>query len=147
MITNKPNTVDDYIACFPKEIQVILEQVRATVKQAAPMATEVISYNMPAYKLNGILVYFAAYKNHIGFYPGASGIKKFSKELFEIFPEISTDIITGIGGEAGVVFSEAFASKSKLVNTPFILHLTKLSGKGGAVTAEITKEQPLVPGT
>ncbi|PSL48321.1 uncharacterized protein YdhG (YjbR/CyaY superfamily) [Chitinophaga niastensis] len=69
MITTKPNDIDEYIAGFPKEIQIILEQVRATIKKAAPDATEKISYAMPAFALKGNLVYFAAFKNHIGFYP------------------------------------------------------------------------------
>jgi uncharacterized protein YdhG (YjbR/CyaY superfamily) len=73
--------IDDYIATFPKEIQTLLGKVRATVRKAAPEAAEVISYKMPAFKLNGILVWFAAYENHIGFYPTSSGIEAFKKEL------------------------------------------------------------------
>jgi uncharacterized protein YdhG (YjbR/CyaY superfamily) len=74
-------TVDEYIAGFPTDIQIILKKVKETIQKAAPEAIEVISYGMPAYKLNGILVYFAAYKNHIGFYPTASGIETFQSEL------------------------------------------------------------------
>lgn len=81
VITRKPNDISEYIASFPFEIQELLEQVRATIKEAAPGANEVISYAMPAFKLNGILVWFAAYSRHIGFYPGASGIAAFQKEL------------------------------------------------------------------
>ena len=81
MTTNKPSSVEEYISSFPKETQLILEQIRITIKQAAPKATEVISYNMPAYKLNGILVYFAAYKKHIGFYATPTGHEAFIKEL------------------------------------------------------------------
>jgi uncharacterized protein YdhG (YjbR/CyaY superfamily) len=81
MTANKPNNIDEYIAGFPKDIQTLLEQVRTTIKEAAPQAEEVISYQMPAFKFNGMLVYFAAYKNHIGFYPTASGIDAFKKEL------------------------------------------------------------------
>jgi len=77
----KIDNVDEYIAGFPKEIQKKLEQVRNEVKKAAPKAEEVISYSMPAFKLNGILVWFAAHKKHIGFYPGASGVKVFKKDL------------------------------------------------------------------
>jgi len=77
----KPNNIDEYIASFPKEIQQLLEQVRITIKKAAPKAKEVISYSMPAFKSNGVLVYFAAYKNHIGFYPTSSGIKAFKDEI------------------------------------------------------------------
>ena len=70
-------TVDAYIATFPKETQVLLEQMRATIKKNAPDAEEVISYGMPAFKWNGMLVYFAAYDKHIGFYPTGSGIAHF----------------------------------------------------------------------
>lgn len=73
--------IDDYIKTFPDHIQAILETLRQTIHQAAPEATEVISYNMPAFKQNSILVYFAAYKNHIGFYPTPSGIEAFKEEL------------------------------------------------------------------
>lgn len=81
MTNIKPNTVDEYIARFPEDVQAILQKIRETIKKAAPSAQEVISYQMPAYKHNGVLVYFAAYKNHIGFYPTASGIANFLKEL------------------------------------------------------------------
>ena len=74
-------TIDEYIKRFPANIQSILEDLRQTIREAAPGAAEVISYQMPAFKLNGILVYFAAHKNHIGFYPTASGINVFKKEL------------------------------------------------------------------
>ena len=77
----KPKTVDEYIASFPTQIQERLNQVRMAIKKAAPKAEEVISYSMPAYKLNGVLVWFAAHTNHIGFYPRASGIETFKKEL------------------------------------------------------------------
>jgi uncharacterized protein YdhG (YjbR/CyaY superfamily) len=73
--------VDEYISAFPENIQQLLEEMRTTIKKAAPKAEEVISYQIPAYKHSGILVYFAAYKNHIGFYPTASGIEAFKKEL------------------------------------------------------------------
>ena len=81
MITNKPNTIDEYIAGFPCEIQEILHQCRLTIREAAPQAVEVMSYGMPAFKLNGILVWFAAYSKHIGFYPHNTGIVAFKKEL------------------------------------------------------------------
>lgn len=74
-------TIDEYIATFPKDIQLILEKIRTTIHKAAPQAEEAISYQMPTFKLNGNLVHFAAYKNHIGFYPVPSGIEKFKKEL------------------------------------------------------------------
>jgi uncharacterized protein YdhG (YjbR/CyaY superfamily) len=74
-------TIDEYIAGFPMDIQVILQKIRQTIKEAAPEALEAISYQMPTFKLNGNLVHFAAYKNHIGFYPIPSGIEKFKAEL------------------------------------------------------------------
>ncbi|MGI8952696.1 MAG: DUF1801 domain-containing protein [Chitinophagaceae bacterium] len=77
----KPKNIDKYIAGFPKDIQNKLEEIRATIKKAAPEAAEIISYSIPAFKLNGILVYFAGYKNHIGFYPTSTGIKNFQDEL------------------------------------------------------------------
>src|SRR5205823_1832484 len=78
---SKPINIDEYISGFPKETQKILEQLRVTIKKAAPGAKEVISYGIPAFKLNGMLVWFAAYSTHIGFYPRASGIEAFKKEL------------------------------------------------------------------
>ncbi len=77
----KPIDFDDYISGFPAEVKEMLERLRATIKNAAPNAEEVISYSMPAFKLNGLLIYFAGYKNHIGLYPMASGIAAFKKEL------------------------------------------------------------------
>ena len=77
----KPKDMDEYIAKYPLEIQLLLEKVRATIREAAPGSQEVISYQMPAFKLNGILVWFAAYGRHIGFYPTASGIQVFKAEL------------------------------------------------------------------
>jgi len=75
-------TVDQYIAQFPHEIQIQLQQVRETILQTAPDAVESISYAMPAYKLNGKpLVYFAGYKNHIGFYATPTGHEAFKEEL------------------------------------------------------------------
>jgi uncharacterized protein YdhG (YjbR/CyaY superfamily) len=74
-------TIDEYIKTFPADIQNILEKMRQTIREIAPEATETISYQMPAFRLNGILVYFAVHKNHIGFYPTASGITKFKQEL------------------------------------------------------------------
>jgi uncharacterized protein YdhG (YjbR/CyaY superfamily) len=74
-------TVDEYIATFPKNEQAILQEMRQVVKEAAPEAEEVISYQMPAYKQNGIVVYFAAFTNHIGFFPTASGIEAFKEKL------------------------------------------------------------------
>ena len=78
---DSPKNVDEYIRMFPKDIQDRLKSIREIVKKAAPQAEEVLSYQMPAYKLNGILLYFAAFKNHIGFFPTPSGIEAFRKEL------------------------------------------------------------------
>ncbi len=75
------NEVDQYITQFPVEIREKLEEIRFIIQQAAPMAREVISYKMPAYDYHGILVYFAGYKNHIGFYPSGSGIEAFQHEF------------------------------------------------------------------
>ncbi len=78
----KFKTVDAYIATFSASTQKILQQIRNAIKATAPDATELISYRMPAYKLNGKpLVYFAAYEKHIGFYATPSGHKAFEKEL------------------------------------------------------------------
>ena len=74
-------SINEYIETFPPDIQNILKKIRQTIREVAPEAEEVISYQMPAFKLNGILVYFAAHKNHIGFYPTASGITAFEDEL------------------------------------------------------------------
>ena len=76
------NTIDEYIKTFPEDIQSILEKMRQTIRKAAPDAVEAISYQMPTFKLNGRnLVHFAAWKNHIGFYPTPSGTEAFQKEL------------------------------------------------------------------
>jgi uncharacterized protein YdhG (YjbR/CyaY superfamily) len=80
-MTSKATTIDDYIADFTPEVQKVLEKVRKTIRAAAPNATEAISYRIPTFKLDGNLVHFAAFKNHIGFYPTSSGIAKFKKEL------------------------------------------------------------------
>ncbi|WP_332368982.1 iron chaperone [Spirosoma telluris] len=69
MTTNPPTSIDAYIAGFPETTQALLQQIRLTIKQAAPDAEEVISYGIPTLKLKGNLVHFAGYKNHIGFYP------------------------------------------------------------------------------
>jgi uncharacterized protein YdhG (YjbR/CyaY superfamily) len=74
-------TVDEYLLQFPENVKEALEKLRKTIKAAAPKAEEIISYAMPAYKYNGVLVYFAGYKNHIGFYGTPSGHEAFEKEL------------------------------------------------------------------
>lgn len=73
--------IDEYIAGFSEETQVLLQSMRQTIRNAAPEANEKISYMMPTFDLHGNLVHFAAYKNHIGFYPAPSGIKEFEEEL------------------------------------------------------------------
>ena len=79
--TKRFTSIDEYIAEFPKPVQEILEKIRSIIHQAAPDAKETISYGMPAFKLKKILVYFAAFKKHIGFYPTASGIEAFKTEV------------------------------------------------------------------
>ena len=74
-------TVDDYLATIPKEARVTLEKIRKTIKAAAPRATEVISYQMPMYKQNGMLVGFAAFKDHCSLFPGAKAIATYRDEL------------------------------------------------------------------
>jgi uncharacterized protein YdhG (YjbR/CyaY superfamily) len=76
---HQPKTVDEYIARFEPKVQALLQKVRRTVRKAAPRAREVISYSMPALKQNGILIYFAAFKSHIGFYPPTRGDAKLEK--------------------------------------------------------------------
>jgi len=73
--------IDEYISGFPEDTQKLLEQVRTVIKKAAPQAEEAIKYAMPTFTLNGNLVHFAAFKNHIGFYPTPQGIDEFKKEL------------------------------------------------------------------
>jgi uncharacterized protein YdhG (YjbR/CyaY superfamily) len=75
------NLVDFYISEFSLDTRLKLEEIRQIIKKAAPNAQEIISYKMPAYKQNGILVYFAGYKNHIGFYPTSRGIEEFKNEF------------------------------------------------------------------
>ena len=76
-----PQDIDAYIAGFPEDVQAKLEKLRATIHQAAPGVQEKISYQMPTFFLEGNLVHFAAYKNHIGFYPTPSGIEQFKDAL------------------------------------------------------------------
>ena len=76
-----PASVDDYIAAFPRDVQMVLQRVRATIKSAAPDAMETIKYRVPTFVLNENLVHFAAFKHHVGFYPAPSAIAKFRNEL------------------------------------------------------------------
>jgi uncharacterized protein YdhG (YjbR/CyaY superfamily) len=76
-----PQNIDEYIAGFPRDLQEILQKVRATIREAAPDAEEAIKYQIPTFTLKGNLVHFGAYKKHIGFYPTPSGIEEFKNEL------------------------------------------------------------------
>jgi uncharacterized protein YdhG (YjbR/CyaY superfamily) len=78
-------SIDEYIATFPEETQIILEELRATIKTSAPVAEEKISYQMPAFVLKGNLVYFAAWKEHIGFYPGSTSVRAVFKDELSIY--------------------------------------------------------------
>jgi uncharacterized protein YdhG (YjbR/CyaY superfamily) len=80
-ISQKPKDIDSYISKFPADVQAILEKVRATIRHAAPEAKETISYRMPAFKQHGVLVYFAAWKKHLGMYPPISGDKALEKAI------------------------------------------------------------------
>ena len=76
-----PGSIDEYIASFSSEVQAVLERIRSTIRNAAPDAQETISYNIPTFRLNGVLVYFAAFKKHIGFYPPVRGDAKLEKAI------------------------------------------------------------------
>src|SRR4030042_3483856 len=76
-----PATIDEYIAQFPQDVQQILQKIRKLIKELAPEATEKISYAMPGFYLNGMLVWFAGHDKYIGFYPTGSGIEAFKKEI------------------------------------------------------------------
>ncbi len=80
-VSEIPTNMDEYIAGFPKSVQDILQKIRETIAAAAPEAEETINYRMPTFKLKGNLVHFAAYKNHIGFYPAPSGLDAFKNEI------------------------------------------------------------------
>ena len=80
-IRKKFKTVEEYFATLPPDTRSLLQEVRKTIRMAAPGAEELISYNIPAFKLGGMLVWYAAFKEHIGFYPRTSAIARFSKEL------------------------------------------------------------------
>jgi uncharacterized protein YdhG (YjbR/CyaY superfamily) len=83
MSTNRtmPRNIDEYIAGFPADIQARLKKIRLTIRRAAPAAEEAIKYQIPTFMLNGNLVHFAAFKNHIGFYPAPRGIVEFKQQL------------------------------------------------------------------
>ena len=77
----RPTTIDEYIAQYPEDVQAIMTRIRAVIKESAPEAVEKISYQMPAFSDHGTLVWFGAFKHHIGFYPTGSGIEAFQEEL------------------------------------------------------------------
>lgn len=81
MNSKKFKTVDEYIAALSPEKKILMNQIRRAIHTALPAAESVISYNMPAVRENGIVIYYAAYKEHIGIYPKPSGVKAFAKEL------------------------------------------------------------------
>jgi len=79
--SSAPQTIDGYISGFPEDVRQILTHIRTVIKESAPQATEKISYQMPTFYLKGNLVHFAAFPNHIGFYPTPSGIEAFKDEI------------------------------------------------------------------
>lgn len=81
MLKSNSKTIDEYINQYPDKIKITLNTIYQTIKKIAPKARETIKYGIPTFELNGNLVHFAAYKNHIGFYPTPSAINKFKKEL------------------------------------------------------------------
>jgi uncharacterized protein YdhG (YjbR/CyaY superfamily) len=104
---SQAQAVDDYFADLPAPVRARMDELRATIRRAAPQAEETISYKMPAFTFHGILVYYAAFKNHIGFYPRVSGLKAFEKDLagyktakgsvqFPLDRPLPLDIITNI---------------------------------------------------
>jgi uncharacterized protein YdhG (YjbR/CyaY superfamily) len=107
MDTKKPANIDEYIGGFSNDVQEILEKIRITIQKAAPDAKEKISYAMPAFEQNGIVVYFAAFKNHIGLYALPTGHEAFKEEFlpfksgkgsvqFPITKPIPYDLITKV---------------------------------------------------
>ena len=81
MKSRVPEDIDEYIEGFPNNVQKILQKIRKTIQKAAPDATEAISYAIPTFKLNGNLIHFAAYKNHIGLYPAPRGVDEFKNDM------------------------------------------------------------------
>jgi uncharacterized protein YdhG (YjbR/CyaY superfamily) len=106
----KPTSIDNYIEQFPKDIQEKLEEMRNIIHKAAPKAEETISYSMPAFKINKVIVYFAAFKNHIGFYPFPSGVAKTisileSFSIFQVTPvSVASKSVDGMGISTFMVF-------------------------------------------
>ena len=120
----KPKNIDEYIAAFPEDVQVMLAELRATIQAAAPAAEEKISYQMPTFALNGNLVHFAAFKNHIGLYPAPTGLEAFQEELsvyktgkgsvqFRIDQPLALDLIRKIVQYRVAENAQRAAAKSK----------------------------------
>lgn len=81
IVGNRPLSVDAYLSGFPPEVREVLNEIRATIRKAAPDAEEKIAYGMPAFALKGPLVYYAAFRKHIGFFPTSTGVEHFKREL------------------------------------------------------------------
>lgn len=81
MNKKQPRNIDEYIAAFPQRVQELLRNIRSAIRKAAPEAEETISYAVPTFKFHGNLVHFAAFRHHIGFYPGPTGIEAFKEDL------------------------------------------------------------------
>ena len=120
----KPNSIQEYFSWFPPEIQAKLQQIREILRQALPEAEEVISYHMPAFKTTEVLVYFAATKSHLGYYPTSSGVINFKEELagyvtskgaiqFPYSQELPEQLIAAIAQFRGYEAVERVAAKKK----------------------------------
>jgi uncharacterized protein YdhG (YjbR/CyaY superfamily) len=117
------NSIDEYIGSFPRNIQKILQEIRATIKAAAPDAEEKISYQMPTFFLNGNLIHFAAFKNHIGLYPTPSGTEAFKDEI---------SVYQGAKGSIRLPIDEPMPLKliSRIVKFRVAENLKKAKAKG-----------------
>jgi uncharacterized protein YdhG (YjbR/CyaY superfamily) len=132
----KPKSIDEYIASFSPEVQVILKKIRLTIGKAAPDAKEAISYGMPAYTLGGVLVYFAAFKKHIGFYPPVRGDAEL-KEALSIYAgekgslrfPLDQPIPYGLIERIVKLRVKQMSSKALGRSYPFVLGGTKSGGK------------------
>ena len=118
-----PKDIDEYIAGFPEDVQKLLQKLRMTIREAAPDAEEAIKYRMPTFTLNGNLVHFAAFKNHIGFYPAPRGIEEFKDEL---------SVYKGAKGSVQFPLGEPipFELVGRIVKFRVRNHLEKLAAKG-----------------
>ncbi|MEO6758401.1 MAG: DUF1801 domain-containing protein [Saprospiraceae bacterium] len=121
--------IDSYIADFPPTVQVLLEQMRATIKKAAPEAEEAMAYGIPTFKLNGNLVHFGGFKHHIGFYPAPMGLEAFKEELsaytgakgsvqFPLDQPLPLDLVTRIVEYRVQKVMEKAAGKTKKAEKP-----------------------------